>query len=96
MVRDPECSIILTIAGSAGAAGCLAVFADLLRYNLVDAVVATGAAVVDMDFFEATGTATTGAPPRGRSRLRRSFIDRIYGTHRRSCSPATPEPSDRL
>jgi len=82
MVRDPECSILLTIAGSAGAAGCLGVFAALVRYNLVDAVVATGAAIVDMDFFEALGFRHyQGSPQVDDRELRRNYIDRIYDTY---------------
>ena len=82
MIRDPECSIILTIAGSAGAAGCLALFADMLRFNLADAVVATGAAVVDMDFFEALGFRHyQGTPHVDDRELRRNYIDRIYDTY---------------
>jgi deoxyhypusine synthase len=55
MLADPDCAIILTIAGSTSAAGCMQVYADLVRHNMVDAIVATGATIVDMDFFEALG-----------------------------------------
>ena len=55
MLRDQECSIILSLAGSTSAAGCMQVYSDLIKYNMVDAVVATGASIVDMDFFEAMG-----------------------------------------
>ncbi len=102
MVRDPECSIILTIAGSAGAAGCLAVFADMLRYNLADAVVATGAAIVDMDFFEALGFRHyQGTPQVDDRELRRNYIDRIYDTfidegELQSCDRAVKEVADAL
>jgi deoxyhypusine synthase len=102
MVRDPECSILLTIAGSAGAAGCLAVFADLLRYNLADAVVATGASVVDMDFFEALGFRHyQGSPHVDDRELRRNYIDRIYDTYideeqLQSCDRAVKEVADAL
>jgi len=67
MLLDPDCTIILTIAGSTGAAGCLKPYADMVKYNLVDVVVATGAAVVDMDFFEALGLSPLqGNTPRRR------------------------------
>ncbi len=46
---------MLTIAGSASAGGCMKLFADLVKHNMVDAIVATGATIVDMDFFEALG-----------------------------------------
>ena len=55
MLQDKSCSIILTIAGSTSAAGCMKLYADLVKYNMVDAIVATGASIVDMDFFEALG-----------------------------------------
>jgi deoxyhypusine synthase len=102
MVRDPQCSILLTIAGSAGAAGCLAVFADLLRYNLADAVVATGASIVDMDFFEALGFRHyQGTPQVDDRELRRNYIDRIYDTYidegeLQSCDRAVKEVADAL
>ena len=28
-------------------------YSDLVKYNMVDAIVATGASIIDMDFFEA-------------------------------------------
>ncbi|HET9232940.1 MAG TPA: deoxyhypusine synthase family protein, partial [Candidatus Eisenbacteria bacterium] len=55
MLRDESASIVLSLAGSTGAGGCLNLYADLLKYNMVDAVVATGASIVDMDFLEALG-----------------------------------------
>ncbi len=102
MIRDPQCSIILTIAGSAGAAGCLRVFADMLRYRLADAVVATGAAVVDMDFFEALGFRHyQGSAQVDDRELRASYVDRIYDTYideeeLQACDRAVKEVADRL
>ena len=55
MIEDPNCSIILVIAGSTSAGGCMDLYAELVRSNMVDAIVATGATIVDMDFFEALG-----------------------------------------
>ena len=46
---------VLSLAGSTSAAGCMAVYSDMIRFNMVDVVVATGASIVDMDFFEAIG-----------------------------------------
>lgn len=81
MLRDPRCSIILTIAGSTSAAGCMQIYADLVKYNMADAVVATGASVVDMDFFEALGfNHYQGTPWVDDKELRRLYIDRIYDT----------------
>jgi deoxyhypusine synthase len=52
MLADKKCSIILTIAGSTSAGGCMKLYADLVKNNMVDAIVATGAAIVDMDFLK--------------------------------------------
>jgi deoxyhypusine synthase len=41
----------LTLAGSTSAAGCMNIYKDLVKYNMVDAIVATGASIIDMDFF---------------------------------------------
>src|SRR6056300_309152 len=55
MLSDKDCTIFLTLAGSTSAAGCMNIYKDLVKYNMVDAIVATGASIVDMDFFEALG-----------------------------------------
>jgi deoxyhypusine synthase len=55
MLNDKNCTIFLTLAGSTSAAGCMKVYADLVKNNMVDAIVSTGASIVDMDFFEALG-----------------------------------------
>jgi deoxyhypusine synthase len=55
MLSDQDCSVILVIAGSTSAGGCMDLYADLVKHNMVDAIVATGATIVDMDFFEALG-----------------------------------------
>jgi len=55
MLKEKNCVIILTLAGSTSAAGCMQVYVDLVKNNMVDAIVATGASIVDMDFFEALG-----------------------------------------
>ncbi|UCG57419.1 MAG: deoxyhypusine synthase [Phycisphaerales bacterium] len=82
MLRDRDCTIILCIAGSTSAAGCMQVYADMVGLNMADAVVATGAAIVDMDFFEALGFRHyKGDPSADDSRLRELYIDRIYDTY---------------
>ena len=45
----------LTLAGSTSAGGCMDLYTDLVKHNMVDAIVATGASIIDMDFFEALG-----------------------------------------
>jgi len=82
MLADPECSIILVVAGSTSAGGCMDLYADLVRHNMVDAIVATGAAIVDMDFFEALGHKHYQAlEVPDDDTLRSLYIDRIYDTY---------------
>lgn len=57
------------------------VYVDMVKNNMIDAIVATGAAIVDMDFFEALGFKHyRGTPFVDDGRLRDLFIDRIYDT----------------
>ena len=82
MLKDKDCSIFLTIAGSTSAAGCMKVYSDLVKYNMVDAVVATGASIIDMDFFEALGFKHyQGSQFQDDAILRKNYIDRIYDTY---------------
>ncbi len=81
MLKDKNCIIFLSLAGSTSAGGCMNLYADLIRYNMIDAVVATGASIVDMDFFEALGFKHyQGTPQVDDRELRRLYIDRIYDT----------------
>ncbi len=81
MINDKDCTIILCIAGSTSAAGCIQTYVDMVKCNMVDVVVATGAAIVDMDFFEALGFRHYKANrPFDDERLRELHIDRIYDT----------------
>ncbi|MGQ9847350.1 MAG: 1,9-bis(guanidino)-5-aza-nonane synthase [Bacteroidales bacterium] len=81
MLKDKKCSIILTIAGSTSAAGCMQVYVDMVKHNMVDAIVATGATIVDMDFFEALGFKHyKGSSNVDDKLLRQLYIDRIYDT----------------
>ena len=81
MLADNDCSIILTLAGSTSAGGCMQVYSDLIKYNMIDAVVATGASIVDMDFFEALGFYHyKGDKNIDDSDLNALSIDRIYDT----------------
>jgi deoxyhypusine synthase len=82
MLQDERCSIILSIAGSCSAGGCMKLYADLVKYNMVDAIVATGASIVDMDFFEALGFRHYQASSSvDDGKLRDLQIDRIYDTY---------------
>jgi len=82
MLADESCSVILTLAGSTSAGGCMQVYADMVKYNMVDAIVATGASIVDMDFFEALGFRHyQGSADADDGTLRSHYIDRIYDTY---------------
>ncbi len=82
MLKDKDCSNILTLAGSTSAGGCMKVYADMIKFGMIDAVVATGASIVDMDFFEALGFKHyQGTPFIDDQFLRKNYIDRIYDTY---------------
>lgn len=82
MLKDKKCSVILTLAGSTSAGGCMKVYADMVKLGMVDAIVATGASIVDMDFFEALGFKHyQGTPFIDDKFLRKNYIDRIYDTY---------------
>src|SRR5215472_3947460 len=85
MLRDTECGVILCLAGSLISAGLQKVIVDLVRNNMVDAIVSTGANIVDQDFFEALGFRHYIAGDEykygaGDAELRELMIDRIYDT----------------
>ena len=82
MLKDKNCTIFLTLAGSTSAAGCMHIYRDLVKYNMVDAIVATGASIIDMDFFEALGFKHyQGSQFQNDDELRKNYIDRIYDTY---------------
>ena len=81
MLGDKDCTVVLAIAGSTSAAGCMQVYVDMVKNKMVDVVVATGATIVDMDFFEAIGFKHyQGNPYVDNQELRHLLIDRIYDT----------------
>jgi deoxyhypusine synthase len=85
MLRDQDCAVILCLAGSLINAGLKKAFVEMIRNNMVDAVVSTGANIVDQDFFEALGfrhyvadeTLKSGTQD---TMLMELAIDRIYDT----------------
>jgi deoxyhypusine synthase len=82
MIGDKDCTIFLTLAGSTSAAGCMHIYRDMVKYNMVDAIVATGASIIDMDFFEALGFKHyQGSQFQNDTELRKNYIDRIYDTY---------------
>ncbi|WP_020475089.1 1,9-bis(guanidino)-5-aza-nonane synthase [Zavarzinella formosa] len=85
MVQDKDCGIILCLAGSLISAGLKKVIVDAIRCKMVDAIVSTGANIVDQDFFEALGFKHYVAEEALKSGmhdadLRELAIDRIYDT----------------
>jgi len=85
MLRDQDCGIILCLAGSLVSAGLKKVFVDMVRNRMVDAIVSTGANIVDQDFFEGLGFRHYVASERLKAgldddKLRELHIDRIYDT----------------
>ena len=106
MLKDTDCGVILCLAGSLISAGLQKVFVDLLRNNMVDAIVSTGANIVDQDFFEALGYRHYIASDQYKygnedSVLRELMIDRIYDTfideeELRLCDDVTREVTDSL
>ena len=49
MIADKEASVWLTLAGSTSAGGCMHVYRDMVKYGMVDAIVATGAVAPLLD-----------------------------------------------
>ncbi|MCX5660626.1 MAG: deoxyhypusine synthase [Planctomycetota bacterium] len=106
MLKDKSCGIILCLAGSLISAGLKKVFVDMVRNNMVDAIVSTGANIVDQDFFEGLGFKHYIADEKYRSgmfdgELRDFHIDRIYDTfidedELRLCDDTTQKIADSL
>jgi deoxyhypusine synthase len=82
MQEDKNCTVFLTLAGSLISAGLKKVIADMVKNNMVDAIVSTGANIVDQDFFEALGFKHyKGTQFIDDNMLRELMIDRIYDTY---------------
>ncbi|MGV8017052.1 MAG: deoxyhypusine synthase [Ignavibacteria bacterium] len=82
MLADGNCSVILCLAGSLFSAGLKNVVVDMVRNNMVDAIVSTGAIMVDQDFFEGLGFKHyMGTQFVDDAELRELMIDRIYDTY---------------
>jgi deoxyhypusine synthase len=106
MLRDQGCGVILCLAGSLVSAGLKKVFVDMIRNNMVDAIVSTGANIIDQDFFEALGYKHYIAEDEFKSgtkdgELRDLMIDRIYDTfideeELRVCDETTQKIFDEL
>ncbi|MGH9470922.1 MAG: deoxyhypusine synthase family protein, partial [Terriglobia bacterium] len=85
MLGDSECGVMLCLAGSLISAGLKQIFVDLIRHNMADCIISTGANIVDQDFFEALGFSHYIGEEGLRAgmddaTLRELHIDRIYDT----------------
>lgn len=81
MINDKESTNWLILAGSTSAGGCMQAYVDMVRFKMTDAVVATGASIIDMDFFEALGYKHyKGSQFIDDTQLRENYVDRIYDT----------------
>ena len=102
MLSDKNCTTFLTLAGSTSAAGCMKIYSDMIKYNMIDVIVATGASIIDMDFFEALGFRHyQGSQFQDDTQLRENYIDRIYDTYideeeLQACDKTICDIADRL
>ncbi len=107
MLGEKECGVILTLAGSLISAGMKRAIVTMLEHDMIDAIVSTGANIVDQDFFEGLGfrhyiaPGTPEAPVVDDPTLRDMAIDRIYDTYidedeLRLCDDTTKKIFDSL
>lgn len=74
-------TVIIGLAGPLVAAGLRKVIRDLIEFNLVDAIVSTGA-IMYQDYYQAKGYHHyVGNPDADDTKLRDLYIDRIYDTY---------------
>jgi deoxyhypusine synthase len=82
MLQDRGCGVILCLAGSLVSAGLKQVIVDMIRHDMVDAIVSTGANLIDQDLLEALGFRHyQGSVQADDNALRQMAIDRIYDTY---------------
>lgn len=107
MLADTGCAVVLTLAGSLVSAGLKKALITLVESNMVDAIVSTGANIVDQDFFEGLGfkhyiaPGSPESPPVDDPTLRELMIDRIYDTYideenLRACDDTTKKIFDEV
>jgi len=107
MMADTDCACVLTIAGSVVSAGMKRVIVEMIERNMIDAIVSTGANIVDQDFFEGLGfrhyvaPGSPEAPVVDDPTLRDLAIDRIYDTYidenqLRACDDTVQRIADSL
>jgi deoxyhypusine synthase len=102
MLGEKDCAVVLCLAGSLISAGLKKVIVQMLDHNMVDAIVSTGANIVDQDFFEGLGFKHwQGTPFIDDNELRELQIDRIYDTYideeeLRACDDTCKKIADSL
>lgn len=102
MLMDKDCGIILCLAGSLVSAGQKQIIVDMIKNNMIDIIVSTGANIVDQDFFEALGFKHyQGATTLDDVALQELAIDRIYDTlidedQLRNCDDTICQIADNL
>jgi deoxyhypusine synthase len=102
MLKEKDCAVVLCLAGSLISAGLKRVIVQLLEGDMVDAIVSTGANIVDQDFFEGLGYHHwQGTPFVDDNDLRELHIDRIYDTYidedeLRACDDTCKKIADAL
>ena len=81
MLEDRQCIIFLGLSGPLIAAGLRKVLTDMIKKELVDVIVTTGA-IVYQDFYQALGYSHyQGDPEADDIHLREHWVDRIYDTY---------------
>jgi len=102
MLEDKDCTTIFCLAGSLVSGGLKKVIIDLIKHNMIDIIVSTGAIVVDQDFFEGLGfNHYRGFANADDNELRKLMIDRIYDTFidekdLRICDMTTKKIADEM
>jgi deoxyhypusine synthase len=102
MLIDYDCTNILCLSGSLVSAGLKKIIIDLIKHNMIDIIVSTGAIIVDQDFFEGLGfNHYHGFIDVNDNQLRELMIDRIYDTFideedLRTCDMTIKEIADTI
>jgi len=102
MLADTDCAVILCLAGSLFSSGLKEAVRMMVENNMVDAIVSTGAVMVDQDFFEGLGFKHyVGDSRADDSILQKNMIDRIYDTYideedLRTCDMTISEIADGM
>jgi deoxyhypusine synthase len=102
MLKEKDCAVVLCLADSLVSAGLKKVMVQMIENEMVDAIVSTGANIVDQDFFEGLGFKHwQGTPFIDDNELRELQIDRIYDTYideeeLRACDDTCKKIADSL